>query len=702
MVLLLMAGGVVSQQSLASASNQTLPPIQPKSAASTAPAQGMWFTNASVGSITATDDTLYIGGTFTQIGHGVEGFAAFDHLGVYQPSFPIDGLVIAMANDGAGGWYVSQRVTTGSNVPDHQLVHIMADQTIDQAWNPIVDGEVVTILADDQRLYLQVYNQQSAARQLQAFDRTLGGEPLWSLPADIGDMAVLEGVVYLSGSFTSIGSPGVTRRYLAAIDGQTGAVLPWNPNPNDIVRTITVDQDRVYVGGDFTDMNGVPQSRLAALDPDSGLVDLSWSAAVDGRVDSISVFAERIYVGGWFHQANSTARPYLAAFQRTTGDLLAWAPTVNDSVSVVVATSQGVYVGGNFSNAPAYLAAFDPQTGNLLPFDARINALVFDVEVNDQFVLAIGAFRGVNIVERSYLAAVDRSTGMITDWEIPFDNSVNELALQGSTLYMTGQFTSVDGVPRNRAAALDLNTSTITAWNPQPNGRVIKLLPDGDIIYLGGEFTTLNDPPVSHRYLAAVDANDGVVVDWDPNPDAVVTDLAMDDTMLFVAGAFANMGSPAVNRSELAAFDRTTRLLRDWPAESARDSNGWSLLIHRGVAYHGSSSIDIATGELISNGLLPSSIHRFAIAADGGRIYYMNYSQFKMTLYFDVYGADLASGNTISCGTFWHQELADGFVRDGLLYAINVPAWYTGDSSTVVALEPSACRYSSSFPLVLQ
>jgi hypothetical protein len=57
---------------------------------------------------------------------------------------------------------------------------------------------------------------------------------------------------------------------LAAIDKATGLLTPWSPEANGPVHAIVVSGGRVFVGGEFTTINGKPRNRLAVLDPESG------------------------------------------------------------------------------------------------------------------------------------------------------------------------------------------------------------------------------------------------------------------------------------------------------------------------------------------------------------------------------------------------------------------------------------------------
>src|SRR5438309_937224 len=57
-----------------------------------------------------------------------------------------------------------------------------------------------------------------------------------------------DGTMYIGGNFTSIN--GVRRNHLAAISAK-GEVLPWDPDPDDYVGVIKLHDSIIYVGGDF-------------------------------------------------------------------------------------------------------------------------------------------------------------------------------------------------------------------------------------------------------------------------------------------------------------------------------------------------------------------------------------------------------------------------------------------------------------------
>jgi hypothetical protein len=71
------------------------------------------------------------------------------------------------------------------------------------------------------------------------------------------------GLVYVGGSYPSIA--GKARRNMAAIDSVTGVPTEWDPGPDGEVFVIEKLGDRVFAGGSFGTVDGVPHSGLIAI-----------------------------------------------------------------------------------------------------------------------------------------------------------------------------------------------------------------------------------------------------------------------------------------------------------------------------------------------------------------------------------------------------------------------------------------------------
>ncbi|MEJ7708153.1 MAG: hypothetical protein WKF82_13290 [Nocardioidaceae bacterium] len=79
-------------------------------------------------------------------------------------------------------------------------------------------------------------------------------------------VTVIDGTAYCGGHFNGVGSfDGQTRYKLAAVDVSTGAVLDFAPRINSAlgVWSLGSDSSHLYLGGDFTQVRGKPQSHFA-------------------------------------------------------------------------------------------------------------------------------------------------------------------------------------------------------------------------------------------------------------------------------------------------------------------------------------------------------------------------------------------------------------------------------------------------------
>ncbi|MEU8222860.1 LamG-like jellyroll fold domain-containing protein [Kribbella sp. NPDC048915] len=208
--------------------------------------------------------------------------------------------------------------------------------------------------------------------------------PAWQTNASVQGIAVADGKAYAGGRFTTVRPPGaapgtgeVAQAYLAAFDATTGdLVTAFNPVLNGQVYAVAASADgsRIFVGGDFTKVNGQTRNRIAAFDTATGALVSNWKPSVSYRVKTIAVSGTTVYFGGSFGLVNNQERLRLAAVTTDTGTLLPWAPAVNGDVYAVDAADDAskVYAGGQFSTVNGTnqntVTSLDPLTGAVLPF----------------------------------------------------------------------------------------------------------------------------------------------------------------------------------------------------------------------------------------------------------------------------------------------------------------------------------------------
>ena len=161
--------------------------------------------------------------------------------------------------------------------------------------------------------------------------------PTWQINGVVYSQAVVGTTVYVTGSFTRARPPGVAAggagevvaNNIFAYDLTTGnRVASFAPslNAQGLVVRASDDGSRIYVGGDFTTVNGVARGHVAAFATATNTLVSNWAPNVGGQVRGLGVTANTVYVGGNFMSANGIARTRLAAFQTSNGAMSAWAP----------------------------------------------------------------------------------------------------------------------------------------------------------------------------------------------------------------------------------------------------------------------------------------------------------------------------------------------------------------------------------------
>jgi hypothetical protein len=247
--------------------------------------------NSRVNALAVAKGMVYIGGTFTTVG-GVPHarLAAVDPLTGTPSGFSFDANneVYQIASSGST-LYVGGEFTTIAGVTRNHLASIDLTTSTLRGWDPNVNGTVYAIFVTTQTTFPFIVS------------------------------------VYIGGAFGTVG--GVSRPYLASIDGTTGAVFDWNPVVNNSVRSILVvpvsRSTVIYVGGIFTSIAGQPRQYLASVDPNGNVSP--WNPNPDGPVSCLALGPNNtLFAGGSFIYVGALLHPSVACIDRASGALTSW------------------------------------------------------------------------------------------------------------------------------------------------------------------------------------------------------------------------------------------------------------------------------------------------------------------------------------------------------------------------------------------
>ncbi|CAA9320657.1 MAG: hypothetical protein AVDCRST_MAG56-6941 [uncultured Cytophagales bacterium] len=522
--------------------------------------------NGAIGTMIVSDNILYVGGFFTYLSDAPRAHAAaFDlatrKLTGWNPS--LNRYVRSIIISGSAAYLCGDFDRVG-NQPKPYLAAVTLDTGQLTSWSPGPDRYVEALALQGNVLYAggsftRIANE--ARQGLAAFDPATGQ----LLPFDIGlqiassisAIVPVNNLLYLGGSYRAADGQ---RRFLGALDVQTGRFTSWDPKPTFTVLEIAVSGNSIFAGGSFESIGGYYRSNVAALDATTGAAT-GWAPSVSGKVNTIALYNNQVYLGGEFHRINNQPRYSLAAIDPVNGQLLPWRPDAEaGSVHTIAISGTTAYVGGDFGQIGGlwkfYLAAVDLVTGSPTSWSPSINGYgpVHALKIIGNQVYVGGSFNNIGGQSRNGLAAVDLRSGQPTAWNPGVTGIVKSFAANDTTLFVGGYFSTIGNQARSNVAAIDLRTGLPTAWNPQVNAGVESMALIGNMAYLGGGFTEVNGQPRAN--LAAVGVRDNTLGSWNPQlysfASRTIYTLSAYNGRLYVGGQFEKVGSwPTAN---LAAF----------------------------------------------------------------------------------------------------------------------------------------------------
>lgn len=495
--------------------------------------------------------------------------------------------ISAAVSDGAGGFFLSGRFREYLGESVGGLIHVNANGQRTKSFNPTASGEVSKIHYDEDTkiLYLVgdffaingkprfglaaidtlngnllnwspilsnsrrynskftisskhgrafVYDGNENKSKIEIYDLTSGAsvgsyEIAGSGSHEVEALYVLEDRLYVGGLFSSL--QGVTRRNLGAIDLTSNTVANWDPDPNGTVRDIKASPDgsELFLAGSFNSVSGGLRIYLASVNPITGnLNTFNLPVTLNDQIYEIAVSANTVYIKGWFNKVGTQYRYRYAAFDRLTGNLTPWNPAkIKEEYSpnslsyanTMAVSANSIFIIANHIGEESRGGMFvlNSTTGEELPF--------------------------------KFNSGLDRN-------RFSYSESFS-LSEDGSLLFVGGQFQKAGDSERLSLAVfntadLSLNSKSFAMYNGVAK-RVVATDVYKNTLYVGGYFTSMGSNNLNRHHLAAIDINTGQATSWDPSPDEALNGFYRKNSDLYVFGKFSNILGQA--RDGFAAID---------------------------------------------------------------------------------------------------------------------------------------------------
>lgn len=482
-----------------------------------------------------------------------------------------------------------------------------------------------------------------------------------------------------------------THRFAALVTGglvnlqQTGDQL--HPGASVLVsgtvETMARDaQGRLYIGGLFTEVKGEPRRNIARFTAE-GELDSSFVPETNGRVRKLLVDNNRIIIAGDFTQVSSEVslhgRNYLAALT-DNGTVQSWNPNPNDLVKDMVLTDSHLIVAGQFETFGGAnrggMAAFDRSLNLPLSTGRQANAAfagssasVESLSIDGNRLLIGGGFNTVNSTNRVSFAVLNISNGDVLpiNANITANCCVESVLAHNGVYYLSGAISNTD--TSIRAKAITAEGDALDWPKVQPNVQPSQLFAMGDLIVASGGFERVGDEP--RLGIAAFNSEGDLLPEW--NIKTRINDILTNEGGLWLASNGIGWREPVPN---IVTFTRNGNLLNWRPVSDLKTPGSVTSMVRHGDALYlsgdfeeleptdgdaspvyrsGLAAIDINTGALlpwnpslnaggIVNALVPyndtillagqftqvngAGRHRLAlVTADTGTVSFINFAE---------------------------------------------------------------------------
>jgi uncharacterized delta-60 repeat protein len=264
-----------------------------------------------------------------------------------------------------------------------------------------------------------------------------------------------DGKVLIGGAFEAYNGVGRNRIARLNSDGSLDTGFESGAGANGSVRSIALQSNgKVIIAGSFTFYNGIPRGHIARLNP-NGSLDTSFLSTGNGPNTSVYAVAvqpdDKVLIGGIFTNYNEIPRNYIARLN-SNGSLdtgfLSTGTGANGNVDVVAVQADGeILIGGAFE---AYngvgrnrIARLNPDGSLDADFNPGIGAndSVYAIVVQaDGKVLIGGSFTSVDTYTQDKIARLENTVRTVSSVVITSSPNPSEL---GQTLTFTTTTTPI-------------------------------------------------------------------------------------------------------------------------------------------------------------------------------------------------------------------------------------------------------------------
>ena len=344
---------------------------------------------------------------------------------------------------------------------------------------------------------------------------------------EVLDSAVIGDRVVLVGTFTKVKNVGgneINQPYIAAYNMNTGRFDGnFRPTLNKPAYAVDTDATAVYIGGNFSTINGETHRKIAKLTAAGGLVS-SFDPQASANVNDVAVADGKVYLAGRFNSIDGQTRTAFAAVNASTGNLDS---TVNFDFTFSVQSGGGIS-GKSIAITPDNSKLFLSHTARFIDGQERTALARFNISANSA---ALSTWQ-TNL----YDDELDRFGGALRP---------RRIAVSPDGSYVVMVTSGGDRPPAGDTAVkfpVNSGSNTQADWVSRHFDTVLGVAISNDTVFVGGHFQFQEAPGST-----------------DPFPGDKFTNYGFG----FGQGP-AQLGSEVVARQQLGALDPATGKSLNW------------------------------------------------------------------------------------------------------------------------------------------
>ncbi|MCP1727248.1 hypothetical protein J2T60_001213 [Natronospira proteinivora] len=391
----------------------------------------------------------------------------------------------------------------------------------------------------------------------------------------------------------------------------------WTPIFDGTIRSVALNDERLYVVGDFRNVDGRPRAGVAAFDANtlelletpfdtSGLNNqtvtnqnftllccsdgapapedrvlvldrstdqiFNWNPrlAEDSEIHRIIKQPGRIYLTGNLRLEDDATPRKAVAYDGDSLELIeSWSPVAGANISTISDAGDRTLIGGTFELSGGVarpgLAAIDMQSGQPTDWNPPLASLGRPINIEATTDSVITAFEDrLDIPSPAWppsrIVPLDPDTGQETGaWSLETYNGILTLKAEQDTLYVGGRFTYLGEEERHGLGSIDLTTGTVTPWAPNVAGYPVSIAVGPETVYAGMGWGYRSD-----RLVEAIDRHNGENLNWRPGLSGFISNVLIYEDSLIVDGHdpedISNLGINSLSRStgEVTGFTSLT------------------------------------------------------------------------------------------------------------------------------------------------